>query len=263
MPSATSACPASRSRSSAGAGVGVGGQRAHRRGHALDRPDRQRDAGALGDHVQRRLLRGREVDVAAGDRAGERDLQHLREPLRPQRGVAELLGEHRVERAQVEQRLVHVEGDQARRVHAFGVPASRVAEEPHVAIGFHASHEQVHPRELLRAVRRAEEAGFDAAMCSDHFAPWSERAGPLRLRVVLARRRAAATTDLPFGVVNAPGQRYHPAVIAQAIATLDAMFPGRLLGGARQRRGGQRAHHRRRLAAQGAARRRGCASASR
>lgn len=36
-----------------------------------------------------------------------------------------------------------------------------------------------------------------------------------------------ATTALPFGVVNAPGQRYHPAIIAQAAATLTAMFPGR------------------------------------
>jgi probable non-F420 flavinoid oxidoreductase len=34
-------------------------------------------------------------------------------------------------------------------------------------------------------------------------------------------------TKLPFGVVNAPGQRYHPAVIAQAIGTLSAMYPGR------------------------------------
>jgi G6PDH family F420-dependent oxidoreductase len=28
-------------------------------------------------------------------------------------------------------------------------------------------------------------------------------------------------------VVNAPGQRYHPAIVAQAAATLGAMFPGR------------------------------------
>jgi alkanesulfonate monooxygenase SsuD/methylene tetrahydromethanopterin reductase-like flavin-dependent oxidoreductase (luciferase family) len=35
-------------------------------------------------------------------------------------------------------------------------------------------------------------------------------------------------TALPFGVVNAPGQRYHPAIVAQAAATLCEMFPGRL-----------------------------------
>src|SRR6476646_12145808 len=38
---------------------------------------------------------------------------------------------------------------------------------------------------------------------------------------------ALASTTLPFCVVNAPGQRYHPAIIGQAIATLAQMFPGR------------------------------------
>ncbi len=39
---------------------------------------------------------------------------------------------------------------------------------------------------------------------------------------------ALAQTSLPFGIVNAPGQRYHPAIIAQAAATLCEMFPERL-----------------------------------
>lgn len=43
--------------------------------------------------------------------------------------------------------------------------------------GLHASHEQIHPTELLEAVIRAERTGFGAAMCSDHFSPWSERQG--------------------------------------------------------------------------------------
>lgn len=92
--------------------------------------------------------------------------------------------------------------------------------------GFHASHEQVHPGELLRAVQRAEQAGFDMAMCSDHFAPWSARQGHSGFAWSWLGA-ALATTDLRLGVVNAPGQRYHPAVVAQAIATLGAMFPGR------------------------------------
>ncbi|MGH2381576.1 MAG: LLM class F420-dependent oxidoreductase, partial [Candidatus Limnocylindria bacterium] len=41
-------------------------------------------------------------------------------------------------------------------------------------IGFHASHEQFRPDRLLRLAQAAEAAGFDAAMCSDHWAPWSE-----------------------------------------------------------------------------------------
>ena len=44
-------------------------------------------------------------------------------------------------------------------------------------IGYHASHEQFDPGELLRLVQLAEAAGFDAAMCSDHLQPWSERQG--------------------------------------------------------------------------------------
>jgi probable non-F420 flavinoid oxidoreductase len=94
------------------------------------------------------------------------------------------------------------------------------------AIGFHASHEQVPPSELLDAVCAAEAAGFSHAMCSDHFSPWSERQGESGFAWSWLGA-ALQATSLPFGVVNAPGQRYHPAVIAQAAATLCELFPGR------------------------------------
>ena len=94
------------------------------------------------------------------------------------------------------------------------------------AYGFHASHEQVHPSALLAAVQRAEQAGFDAAMSSDHFSPWSARQGQSAFAWSWLGA-ALQATSLPFGVVNAPGQRYHPAIIAQAIGTLAAMYPGR------------------------------------
>lgn len=93
-------------------------------------------------------------------------------------------------------------------------------------IGFHASHEQVAPRALLDAVQLAEAAGFGAAMCSDHFAPWSARQAQSGFAWSWLGAALQATA-LPFGVVNAPGQRYHPAIIAQAAATLCQMFPGR------------------------------------
>ncbi|MFI6507127.1 TIGR03885 family FMN-dependent LLM class oxidoreductase [Streptosporangium sp. NPDC050855] len=92
--------------------------------------------------------------------------------------------------------------------------------------GFHSSHEQIHPAELLKAVTRAEQAGFDAAMSSDHFSPWSKRQGQSGFAWSWLGA-ALQATNLPFGVVNAPGQRYHPAIIAQAIGTLGAMYPGR------------------------------------
>ncbi len=93
-------------------------------------------------------------------------------------------------------------------------------------IGFHASHEQLSPASLLRAVRSAEAAGFGAAMCSDHLAPWSERQGHSGHAWTWLGAAMQATT-LPFGVVTAPGQRYHPAETAQAIATLGDLYPGR------------------------------------
>ena len=95
-----------------------------------------------------------------------------------------------------------------------------------VRIGFHANHEQHRPDDLLRYVRSAEAAGFDAAMCSDHWAPWSEEQGQSGFAWSWLGA-ALEATSLPFGVVNAPGQRYHPAIIAQAAATLSVMYPGR------------------------------------
>jgi probable non-F420 flavinoid oxidoreductase len=63
-------------------------------------------------------------------------------------------------------------------------------------------------------------------MCSDHFHPWSERQGQSGfawswLGAALER------TSLSFGTVCAPGQRYHPAIVAQAAATLAEMYPDR------------------------------------
>ena len=93
-------------------------------------------------------------------------------------------------------------------------------------VGFHASHEQLPPARLLQAVQHAEEAGFDAAMCSDHLAPWSVRQGESGYAWSWLGS-ALQATGLPFGVVTAPGQRYHPTLTAQAAATLASMYPGR------------------------------------
>ncbi|HEU0013449.1 MAG TPA: TIGR03885 family FMN-dependent LLM class oxidoreductase [Longimicrobium sp.] len=94
-------------------------------------------------------------------------------------------------------------------------------------IGYHCSHEQYPPGELLRLVRRAERAGFETAMCSDHFHPWATAQGQSGFAWSWLGA-ALQATSLPFGVVTVPGGwRYHPAVIAQAAATLAEMFPGR------------------------------------
>jgi len=94
-------------------------------------------------------------------------------------------------------------------------------------IGFHCSHEQYAPSRLLELVKRAEAAGFEAAMCSDHFHPWTERQGESGFAWSWLGA-ALEATSLPFGVVTVPGGwRYHPAVLAQAAATLAEMYPGR------------------------------------
>lgn len=94
--------------------------------------------------------------------------------------------------------------------------------------GIHASHEQFPPSLLLSLVELAEEQGFRAALSSDRLAPLSgehDQAGFAWSWLGAAMSR----TRIPFGVVTAPGQRYHPVVTAQAIATLAEMFPGRFI----------------------------------
>jgi probable non-F420 flavinoid oxidoreductase len=93
-------------------------------------------------------------------------------------------------------------------------------------LGFHASHEQIDPGRLLKDVQHAEAAGFEMGMCSDHFSPWTSSQGHSGYAWSWLGA-ALATTSLSFGCVCAPGQRYHPAVVAQKIATLGVMFPGR------------------------------------
>jgi coenzyme F420-dependent glucose-6-phosphate dehydrogenase len=93
-------------------------------------------------------------------------------------------------------------------------------------IGYHSSHEQWPPSKLLAHAQRAEQAGFEAGMCSDHFHPWLEDQGHSGFSWSWLGA-AMQATRLSFGTVCAPGQRYHPAIIAQAAATLAEMFPGR------------------------------------
>jgi probable non-F420 flavinoid oxidoreductase len=96
-----------------------------------------------------------------------------------------------------------------------------------VQIGFHASHELFAPGALLEYVRLAEQAGFAAAMCSDHFHPWTESQGHSGYAWSWLGA-ALEATRLSFGTVSVPGWRYHPAILAQAAATLAEMYPERL-----------------------------------
>lgn len=94
------------------------------------------------------------------------------------------------------------------------------------AIGFHCSHEQHPPSRLLALLRRAEAAGFGAGMCSDHFHPWSAHDSHSGFTWSWLGS-ALQATSLSLGTVCAPGQRYHPAIVAQAAATLAEMYGDR------------------------------------
>lgn len=93
-------------------------------------------------------------------------------------------------------------------------------------IGYQASHEQFSPGTLLKYVQMAEQAGFRASLSSDHIHPWSKRQGHSGFAWSWLGA-ALQATNLTIGVVTVPGYRYHPAILAQAVATLEEMFPGR------------------------------------
>lgn len=92
--------------------------------------------------------------------------------------------------------------------------------------GYQASHEQFTPGELLRYAVLAEKAGFTSINSSDHFYPWSKRQGQSGYSFAWLGA-SMAQTALPYGVVCTPGYRNHPAIVAQAAATLAQMFPNR------------------------------------
>lgn len=93
-------------------------------------------------------------------------------------------------------------------------------------IGYQISHEQFPPSQLLQLAIRAERAGFEELASSDHLFPWSRAQGHSGFAWSWMAA-ALQATSLPCGVVNAPVQRYHPVIIAQACATLAEMFPDR------------------------------------
>jgi probable non-F420 flavinoid oxidoreductase len=93
-------------------------------------------------------------------------------------------------------------------------------------IGYHCSHEQFTPHQLLHYALQAEKAGFQHLSCSDHFAPWTESQGESG-NAWCWMGAVLAVTKMTCGTVCAPGYRYHPAIVAQMAATLAEMFPGR------------------------------------
>jgi coenzyme F420-dependent glucose-6-phosphate dehydrogenase len=96
-------------------------------------------------------------------------------------------------------------------------------------IGYWAAQEQYSMQDLLKFVVEAERSGFNITMTSDHFHPWWHDNGYGNFTWVWIAAAAGQTKKMKFVTgVTAPIYRYHPAIIAQAFASLDVLYPGRI-----------------------------------
>ncbi|WP_428248254.1 glucose-6-phosphate dehydrogenase (coenzyme-F420) [Ferrovibrio sp.] len=99
-------------------------------------------------------------------------------------------------------------------------------------IGYKASAEQFTPSALLEFTCLAENAGFDSVFISDHFQPWRHTGGHAPYSFAWMGAAGARTSRVLLGTsVVTPTFRYHPSVVAQAVGTLGAMFPDRIILG--------------------------------
>ena len=98
--------------------------------------------------------------------------------------------------------------------------------------GYKASAEQFGPRELLDFSVLAEEVGFDSVMVSDHFQPWRHNGGHAPYSLAWLAALGERTSRVAIGTsVATPTFRYHPSIVAQAIGTIAALNPGRVILG--------------------------------
>jgi len=94
--------------------------------------------------------------------------------------------------------------------------------------GYKLMSEEHGPRDLVGNAARAEAAGFDFVSLSDHFHPWLEAQGHASFAwsVLGAIAQTTKTVQITTGL-TCPIVRYHPAIIAQAAATVSLLSGGR------------------------------------
>jgi coenzyme F420-dependent glucose-6-phosphate dehydrogenase len=96
-----------------------------------------------------------------------------------------------------------------------------------LTVGYAAMLEQFGPQEVIGYQVLAERNGFSGSMAADHFQPWVPSQGEASfVWNVLTAIGERTEGDLGPGV-TCPSFRFHPAIVAQAAATLEAMYPGR------------------------------------
>ncbi len=99
-------------------------------------------------------------------------------------------------------------------------------------LGYKASAEQFGARELLEFAVTAEDVGFDSVLVSDHFQPWRHEDGHAPHSLAWLGAFGERTSRAIMGTsVLTPTFRYHPSIVAQAMATLATLFPGRVMLG--------------------------------
>jgi coenzyme F420-dependent glucose-6-phosphate dehydrogenase len=88
------------------------------------------------------------------------------------------------------------------------------------------------PTYTIELARRVEQAGFDAAWFGDHFLPWFHTHAHSPNAWVWLAAAASKTKAFPVGSdITVPMFKYHPLIVAQAFATMERLFPGRILLG--------------------------------
>lgn len=109
---------------------------------------------------------------------------------------------------------------------------TRVTGGKTIEVGYKLSSEEHHPRDLVRYAARAESIGMRFALISDHYHPWTNRQGQSPFVWATLGGISQATSSLRVGTgVTCPTIRTHPAIVAQAAATVAEMMPNRFFLG--------------------------------
>ena len=99
-------------------------------------------------------------------------------------------------------------------------------------LGWLCSHESFQPEVLVDQAVLAEEVGFDVVLGSDHFHPWVDDLSAAGFVWSWLGAVAARTDHVELATsVTCPLFHYHPALIAQAAATVDRLSGGRFILG--------------------------------
>jgi coenzyme F420-dependent glucose-6-phosphate dehydrogenase len=110
--------------------------------------------------------------------------------------------------------------------------SNSMPETPEVKLGYKLTSEEFSAKDLVRFARAAEEHGFSFASISDHFHPWTSAQGQSPFVWAALGAIAQVTNKMKIGTgVTCPTFRIHPAVVAQAAATVATMLPGRFFLG--------------------------------